>query len=279
MKKQLVMMMAVLACGIAIAAPAVEPAPKEAEVKEFTTTIDVGYFSQYIWRGFDLMDDKAVVQPSVDFNWNGFGANVWSAQPTSGGDSSFSQVNATEFDYTVYYKNYLFEDDVCWRTDYKVGYRYYDFVKVDSETADMQEGFIELAWPNLIGNGFVPRYAYYHMWPGRGCSDPSYYNWGGPIHDLGFDYSWTFEGMPELPMKFTWDVVYNDGTGASYQDGKGTVGAEHDWSHMAYGISTAIKCPLTGGTITPGIWYQNSFESSVNNEDELWGGVSYTLSF
>lgn len=270
MKKQLVMMMLVLACGIAIAAPAAK-APKEAEVKEFTTTVDVGYYSQYMWRGFDLMDDKAVVQPSVDFNWNGFGANVWSAQPTSGGNSfgGWSQTESTEFDYTAYYKNYLFEDDVCWMTNYKVGYRYYDFVKLASEDRDMQEGFIELAWPNLIGNGFVPRYAYYQMWCGE--SGGSAADNGGPIHDIGFDYNWTFESMPELPMKFGWDIVYNDGTGDETVD--------NDWSHMAYGISTAIKCPLTGGTITPGIWYQNSFEKTVNNEDELWGGVSYTLSF
>ncbi len=268
MKNQLVMMMVVLACGMVIAAPATQPAPKEAEVKEFVTTLDVGYFSQYMWRGFDLMDDKAVVQPSVDMNWNGFGVNVWSAQPTSGGDSDFSQVNATKFDYTVYYKNYMFED-VCWKTDYKVGYRYYDFTDEPSTARDMQEGFIELAWPNLIGNGFVPRYAYYHMWPGRGSSTPSREDWDGPIHDLGFDYNWTFESMPELPMKFSWDIVYNDGTGCEDVD--------HDWSHMAYGISTAIKA--LGGTITPGVWYQNSFEKTVNEEDELWGGVSYTLSF
>jgi hypothetical protein len=36
---------------------------------------------------------------------------------------------------------------------------------------------------------------------------------------------------------------------------------------------------MTGATITPAVYFQNSFESSVNNEDELFAGLSYTLKF
>ena len=94
---------------------------------------------------------------------------------------------------------------------------------------------------------------------------------GGPIHDLGFDYNWNLKCLPDLPLKFTADAVYNDGTGGPNVD--------HDWSHLLWGLSTHFKCPLTGATITPGIWFQNSMDKSVNNEDELWGGLSYTLMF
>ncbi|MBN2513258.1 MAG: hypothetical protein JXB18_10000 [Sedimentisphaerales bacterium] len=234
---------------------------------QLTTTVDVGWYSKYLWRGFDLMDNKAVVTPSIDFDFgNGFNFNIWSAQPGSSGGNSFSTVNATEFDYTLSYKNIIWEDG-CLRTDYKVGYRFYDFTDMASNDADMQELFMELAWPNMMGNGFTPRYAYYHMWnsEGNGLVRKA----SGPIHALGLDYVWTFEQAPELPMKLSADLVYNDGTG------NGTV--DHDWSHVVWGLSTSIEA--LGGKITPGVWYQNSMEDTVNTEDELWSGISYSISF
>ena len=36
-----------------------------AEADKITTTLDLSFVSKYIWRGFDLMDDKASWQPSV----------------------------------------------------------------------------------------------------------------------------------------------------------------------------------------------------------------------
>ncbi|MBM4103383.1 MAG: hypothetical protein FJ263_04925 [Planctomycetes bacterium] len=246
-------------------------------------TLDATYVTKYIWRGFDVLDDKAAFQPSANLALeNGLNFNVWSSWAgTSKHDGSVSTVDATEFDYTISYKNTFGED--CYLTDYTVGWRYYDYPKVHSELADMQEGFIELAWPNLIGNGFVPRYGFYQMWSSYTTDRSTQRLGGGPngggIHDLGFDYNWTFESAPELPMKFSWDIVYNDGTGTSI-DNRGVAHlAEHDWSHILWGLSTSFNCPMTGAKVTPGIWYQTSMEDSVNKNDEFWSGLSYTLTF
>lgn len=237
---------------------------------EMVTTIDASYVTKYIWRGFDKLDDKAAFQPSVNLDMgNGLNFNVWSSWAgASKNNGNVSTVDATEMDYTVAYKNVFGED--CFLTNYTVGWRYYDFIKVNSEKHDMQEGFIELAMPNLIGQGFVPRYAYYHMWAARSSDGAQNFD-GGPIHDFGLDYNWTFEQMPELPMKASADAVYNDGTGPGNVDS--------DWSHILWGLSTNFKCPLTGAKVTPGIWYQTSMDSSVNEEDELFSGISYALSF
>jgi len=259
MKKVLIL---ALMGAMAAAAVAVE--------NQMTTTVDASYVTKYIWRGFDVLDDKAAFQPSINLDMgNGLNLNVWSSWAgASKHNGNISTVDATEMDYTVAYKNTFGEN--CFVTNYTVGWRYYDFIKINSEAADMQEGFVELAWPNIIGQGFVPRYAYYHMWTARSTDGAAGIE-GGPIHDLGLDYNWTFEQMPELPMKASADAVYNDGTGPDSVDS--------DWSHVLWGLSTYFKCPLTGAKVTPGIWYQTSMDDSVNENDEFFGGISYALSF
>lgn len=269
MKKLLTL---VVLCGLAPAAQAVDIAGTEIGI-----TVDATFMSKYIWRGFDKFDDKAAWQPSVDFDLgNGFGANIWASYPGGAGNSQLvgSRVDATEFDYTLYYGNSVMDD--CFKTDYTVGWRYYDFIDRPSKAnintgsaGDAQELFLEFAMPQLIGNGFVPRGAIYHMWKARsggGVSFPT-----GEIYVMGLDYNWTFQQAPELPMTLSWDIVYNDGVGSSSVD--------HDWSHMLWGLKTNFKCPATGGKITPAVYFQNSFEKTVNTQDELFAGISYSLSF
>lgn len=267
MKKVLIL---ALMGAMAAAAVAVE--------NQMTTTVNASYVTKYIWRGFDVLDDKAAFQPSINLDMgNGLNLNVWSSWAgASQHNGAVSTVDATEMDYTVAYKNTFGEN--CFVTNYTVGWRYYDFIKINSQKADMQEGFVELAWPNLIGSGFVPRYAYYHMWAARSDSFPAQVSAGGPIHDVGLDYNWTFEQMPELPMKASADAVYNDGTGYNAVADTGSA-PDHDWSHVLWGLSTYFKCPLTGAKVTPGIWYQTSMDDSVNENDEFFGGISYALSF
>lgn len=262
MKKLLVL---VVLCGLVPAVNAVDVAGTEVGV-----TVDATFMSKYIWRGFDKFDDKAAWQPSVDLNLgSGFHANVWASYAGASG-----AVDQTEYDYTLYYVNNILDD--CFKTDYKVGWRYYDFIDrpsrgsvVNGVGPDAQELFLEFAMPQLIGSGFVPHAAIYHMWKARsggGVSFPT-----GEIYVMGIDYNWTLEQAPELPLTLSWDIVYNDGVGASTVD--------HDWSHMLWGLKTQLTCPMTGATITPAVYFQNSFESSVNNEDELFAGLSYTLKF
>jgi hypothetical protein len=265
MKKLLVL---VVLCGLLSTANAADVAGKEIGI-----TFDATFMSKYIWRGFDLFDDKAAWQPSVDLDLgSGFHANIWASYA---GASGF--VNGTEYDYSLYYVNSILDD--CYKTDYKVGWRYYDFIDNPSDLIDMQEVFAEFAMPQLIGGGVVPHGAIYHMWQARSGGDVGLKT--GQIFLMGFDYNFTMQQMPELPMTFSWDIVYNGGVGsATFRPNQAlNVDVDNDWSHMLWGLKTNFKCPMTGATITPAVYFQNSFDSSVNNEDELFAGLSYTLKF
>lgn len=239
-------------------------AAEEAATEDLGVTVDISYVSKYIWRGFDLLDDKGAWQPSIDLDLgNGFSANVWMSYAGASGG-----VDATEYNYTLAYNGSVLEDS-AWKTNYELGWRYYDFIDTSSQDADTQEVYLAGSMPALTGCGVVPHFAVFQMWPAQGGGANR--DFSGTIYLMGFGYDLTLDDAPELPLSFTWDIVYNDGTGGSSVD--------HDWSHMVWGLSTSMTCPATGGTLKPGIYFQNSFDSSVNDEDELWAGISYSFSF
>jgi len=229
--------------------------------------LDTTWVSKYIWRGFDLYGDKGAIQPSVNFNLydTGFSFNVWSSYCTSSG-----YVDGTEYDYTVAYANSFNAGDT-WQTDYAVSYVYYDFPDAPSTAADGQEFNASVAFPNACPAGIVPSYTLIKFWPAKSDSDIS--DAGGWIHYMRLDYPVAFPGIfennPEQVINFSWDITYNDGAAGNDIDS--------DWSHTVFGASTAIEMPV--GTLSPGIYYQISMEDTVNTEDELWTGVSYSLSF
>lgn len=260
--------------------PASAPVASEPMIEGFTTTVDITYVSKYMWRGFNIYGSHGAIQPSVDFAHDcGFSANVWMSYPVGSGENDAGgSINdqLTEFDYTLAYGNSILED--AYQTNYSIGWRYYDFTKTSSKDNDMQEVFVEFDMPNLVGNGFTPRGAWYQMWNSQ--SGGANRNTSGSIFSLGFGYDFTLEQAPELPMSFTWDIVYNGGAAAQtvapkYQGS----GVDHDWSHMVFGLATEIQCPWTGGTFVPAVYWQNSFEDTVNNSDELWAGLSFAMEF
>ncbi|MCI0498404.1 MAG: hypothetical protein L0Y36_01805 [Planctomycetales bacterium] len=273
MKKLLLVGMAVL-WSVAAVANAAEAATTQESgpLADMKTTLDLTYTSKYIWRGFDLLDDASAWQPSANFDFgNGFSANVWASYSGGSGNEEMSRVNATQYNYTLAYSG-TYADTCPWKTNYTVGWRYYDFIDNATRDYDLQEAFVEFAMPELIGGGLVPRGAVYQMWDSKGGGEND--GSSGTIYAMGVGYGFTLDQAPELPMTFGWDIVYNDGTG-----GGEDLDIDNDWSHMVWSLKTSFTCPLTGGKITPGVYFQNSFEDTVNNEDELWGMVSYALTF
>ncbi|MEN8126469.1 MAG: hypothetical protein ABFR90_01555 [Planctomycetota bacterium] len=272
MKKVMVGLVVLLSVTAFVNAAEEETAlPQDLEV-----TLDLSYTSKYIWRGFDVLGDQGAWQPSINVDLsNGFTANIWASYSDSSGtnDAGDSRVNATEYNYTLAYNGSAWGDS-AWKTDYQVGWRYYDFIDSATRDADVQELFLTGSMPALTGVGVVPRFGVFQMW--EAWSGGATRDYSGTIYQVGFGYDFNTSQVTgstdnNVPLTFSWDIVYNDGTGGQ--------SVEHDLSHMVWGLGTSLTCPVTGATITPTLYFQNSFEDSVNSEDELWLNLSFAFKF
>ena len=227
-------------------------------------TLDATWVSKYMWYGQDLYDDHAAFQPSVDIDLfgTGFSVNVWQSSACGSGF-----VADEEFDYTLAYENSLFTDSV-FQTDYEISWLYYDYYRMSSDEADCAELDFSFSWPNVFPFGLTPTYTLGYLYAAKSNSPASETEMEGYVHILGLTYD-VNEPHTQLPLTFSWDITYNDGLGGSWVD--------HDWSHMVWGVSTSID--IGPGTFTPAIYYQTTMEESINNEDEFWTSLSYTVSF
>jgi len=235
--------------------------------------VDVTWVSKYLWRGFDILDDKAAFQPSVNVDLgSGFSLNVFTSMPggSAGKDKyGVSRLNYEEWRYTLTYAGTAFEGE-AYKANYGINWTYYDFPQAPgNDEGDMQEFVVGFSLPDICEAGIVPSYAIVRMWPAKGGGANR--AMGGYIHVFGLGYQYTCPDLPELPLNLSCSATYNDGT-------PGGAGIDSDWSHIVWGISTTIDCP-SGGKITPALYYQTSMDDSVNDEDELWCGVTYGFSF
>lgn len=76
--------------------------PKIQEEDKPSASADVGVFSQYIWRGWELSKDSVVIQPSAIATYKGFGINVWGNWDTH--QYGLKKSNWNETDFTVSYE-------------------------------------------------------------------------------------------------------------------------------------------------------------------------------
>ena len=239
----------------------------QAEEGKLSGTIDVTYLSSYIWRGIDMYpSDHSAIQPSInlDLYGTGFGTRVLMSRAVSGGFE-----NAEQIDLTLHYSNTLCEGQAC-ATNYTVGWMYYGYPDTARANADMQEAFASLSWPSICPAGVVPSYTVIRMWPSESSSAVSAVS--GWIHVVGLGYDLTVDGfLPETPeqtLHLSAAAVFNDGV----------LGVDHDWSHAVFGVSTDFDLG-NNLSLTPGVYYQSSWEDTVNTEDETWVGVSMKYKF
>lgn len=233
------------------------------ETPGLEVTADITFTSKYIWRGYNILGEHGAVQPSLDVDLfgTGFSANVWASYALSSGLSDFD-----EMDFTLAYETSVFEDK-RYAMDIVMNYIYYEFPNLRSAAADTEEVGASVSMPSLLplgGSSLVPSYYVGRLFPADE-GGPT----GGIFHIAGLSYSLTMPviGGKERTIDFTAEAVYNDGA----------FDADSDWSHATFGVSTQIDVgPLY---FTPFLNYQLSMSDTVNEDDEIWGGLSVSYNW
>ncbi len=238
----------------------------QAQEDKLGVTLGVKYMSRFIWRGFDIYkENHSAVRPFIDIDLygTGFGVNIIH---TRGFGSGLE--NMEKFNYTLYYRNKLFEGET-YATNYKVGWVYYNYPDRPRKSADLQEFFGTFSWPEICPAGIVPKYTIVRMWPAESKADDR--NNGGWWHIFGLGYDLAIADLPK-PLHLSIETAYNSSVYA------GGDSVDHDWSHMVFGFSTSF--PITDNlTFAPGLYYQSSWDDSVNSQDEYWTTLTVKYKF
>ena len=245
----------------------------QAQESELHGSVGMELGSKYIWRGFDVFDDHAAMHPTIDLDLfgTGFGINVIGHRANSDGYESIER-----WDYTLYYQNRMFEGE-SYATNYRLGYMYYNYPDRSShdltDSIELQEFHTIFSWPNLLPiEGLVPTYCLVKLWPSNsgslvGTRAPGGGTASGFAHIFMLDYALPITCPitgENQNLNLHSEFVYNDGVSPN-----GATNVDQDWSNAVFGISTNYDLG-NNLSLTPGAFYQSSWDDSVNTEDELW---------
>ncbi len=75
----------------------------QAEEAKPTAGVDLGVFSQYIWRGLELSKDSIVLQPSMTVGYQGVSFNIWGNLDTD--NDAYDGAKYNETDLTLSYSH------------------------------------------------------------------------------------------------------------------------------------------------------------------------------
>ncbi|MFB0525719.1 MAG: hypothetical protein ACETVZ_09255 [Phycisphaerae bacterium] len=231
-------------------------------------TLDITYVSKYMDKGFDVYDDHGAIKSGIDIDvyGSGFGINVTHFRADSGGFE-----NDEKIDYTIYYYNGFFEQET-YATNYKLNWIYHHFPDQPPNAANTQEIETGFSWPNILSVDIVPSYTVCYEWPAGSSYDN--HEVGGWAHIFALKYDLAISSL--LPD--TAKQLLHLSVAAVYNDGLGGPDVDHDWSHMVLGVSTEFEL-IDNLAFTPAIFYQSSWDDSVNSEDECWMRLSLSYAF
>jgi len=270
---------------------------QETQSTQMKVTFDLKYSSKYVWRGFNVYGNKSAIHPTLDLFCPV--SNVGFSVEGHRANSSGYEINE-RWDYSLYYLGKAFQDEQ-FEMMYRLAYVYYNYPDLSSHTAykntqdigslDLQEIHAALSFPKLLGiDGLVPSYVLVKLWPSNsgtivGAKSPSGGTASGFAHIFMLDYSLPFicpiTGV-DRKLNLHAEAVYNDGVapdgGNTLVHGRFRGPADHDWSNAVFGASTIYDLN-SNISFTPGLYYQASFDDTVNNEDQVWGTLSMTCKF
>jgi hypothetical protein len=109
--------------------------PLLAEEEKPTGDFTVSALNQYIWRGYEMSRNSAVIQPSMTMGYKGFSVNLWGnldTAPYSAGNTSYTGT-WNETDFTLSYSKTLGLFNVGG------GYIYYSLASLNKDAPDRND--------------------------------------------------------------------------------------------------------------------------------------------
>ena len=241
-----------LITGITVSAILMAAAIPLAMAEEEVPSADasIGFYSKYVWRGFELSDGSMVIQPSLSASYKGFGANLWANLDTDYDPAGGHKWNETDF--TLSY------DGSHEKLGYGVGWIYY---ALDS-TDDTQEFYGTISYDVLLAPSLT---IYYDTDSFAGA-------W---YVNLGLGHSFM------IAEKYSLDL----GLSLGYLDDGESYNEFHDGL-----LSASMSFPVNEYlSITPELYWSFPLSSdagdliedaSISNDDNfIYGGVSASFSF
>jgi hypothetical protein len=200
--------------------------------EDLTADLNVSFYSQYIWRGYELSRGSMVIFPSMTVGYKGFAVNLWADLDTRfAGSDNHGKFRLQETDVTVSYSN-AYEP---WKLNYTVGWILYNY-----QPAQNQELFATLGLDTLLKPTF------------------SVYN------EIEIGQAWYFSlGLAHsFPVCKDWSLDL--GGWVSYLHDK----SDGDFSNFHDGnISAGLKIPLNNYlSIKPNIQYSFPLSGEASRE-------------
>jgi len=203
------------------------------------------FMSKYIWRGMDLLwNNNPAFQPSVTYTFgeSGFSVNLWGSFALSE-RSIYKTVD--EIDLILDY-SFQLSDKVGMSVGF-INYGYYFVPEFDFKDGTTQEFYVSAGLPDVFLSPTLT--AYYDM------------NWGTGLYVV-LEGSHSVELSETLGLDLYAGLGYNS---KQYIDDSGL-------SDLTIGASLPIS--FGDWTIAPQVNYTFVFLESVNDENELWFGIS-----
>lgn len=234
--------------------------------------VSVTYAGKYIWYGFDEYDNDGAFHPKIEVDLWGSGFVVELGYWASVNDG---HVGHDELEYGLAYHGHTGHGKGT--VNYHAHWLYYDYPKHHSTYLDKQEIAVGFSLPHIfpVGNTAIePFYDTVWIWPAKSNSHVKEID--GYLHRFGLKCDLPVSGLVEgkdQTFSLFADINYNGNMGVYHH----THSTDYDWSHATIGVNTDIE--LGDLTITPYLNYQVSMEERVNDENELWGGITVAYHF
>jgi len=290
-KKEIIMRkMILLSTVILLAGMSVSFAQETQTAPEMKVKFDLTYGTKYVWRGFNVFGSKSAIHPTLDVfcPTSSMGVSVEGHRANSSG----YEINE-RWDYQLYYLGKAFQDE-AYELNYRLAYVYYNYPELSSHTTgsiDLHELHGVLSFPKLLGiEGLVPSYVLVKLAPVNsgtivGANSPSGGTASGFAHIFMLDYAMPYVcPFTGVDRKLNWhsEFIFNDGVapdgGNTIVKGRFRGPADSDWSNAVFGATTNYELN-SNVSLTPGLFYQFSFDDSVNSSDQYWGTLSLTCKF